>query len=60
MIVDKTIAENKGPTPRVSEWRRFYRVFFSRGLVRFGMAVIGILVLVAIFAPLLAPYDPYQ
>jgi peptide/nickel transport system permease protein len=57
--VDKTISENKGPAPRISEWRRFRRVFLSRWLVKFGMAVIGILILVAFLAPVLAPYDPY-
>jgi peptide/nickel transport system permease protein len=45
--------------PRVSEWRRFRRVFFQRKLVLFGLVIIGILILTAIFAPLLAPYDPY-
>jgi peptide/nickel transport system permease protein len=45
--------------PRVSEWSRFRRVFLGRGLVRFGLVVIVIFVLVAIFAPVLAPYDPY-
>ena len=48
---------NEAP-PRVSEWSRFRRVFFSRGVVIFGLVVIVVLVLVAIFAPLLAPYDP--
>jgi peptide/nickel transport system permease protein len=42
--------------PRVSEWRRFRRVFFSRSVVVFGMVVIVLFVLVAIFAPLVAPY----
>ena len=50
---------NEAP-PRVSEWRRFRRVFFSRGVVVFGLVVITILILVAIFAPLIAPYDPYK
>jgi len=45
--------------PRLSEWHRFRRVFLGRGVVRFGLVVIVIFVLVAIFAPLLAPYDPY-
>lgn len=45
--------------PRVSEWSRFRRVFLGRGVVRFGLVVIVVFVLVAIFAPLLAPYDPY-
>ena len=42
--------------PRVSEWRRFRRVFFSRGVVVFGMVIIVLFVLVAIFAPFVAPY----
>lgn len=46
--------------PRVSEWRRFVRVFFSRGLVIFGLVVIVIMVLAAVLAPVIAPYDPYQ
>jgi peptide/nickel transport system permease protein len=45
-------------SPRVSEWRRFRRVFLSRPVVVFGMIIIVIFVLVAIFAPLLTPYDP--
>jgi peptide/nickel transport system permease protein len=46
--------------PRVSEWRRFRRVFLSRGVVVFGMVVLIILFLVAALADILAPYDPYQ
>jgi peptide/nickel transport system permease protein len=44
----------------ISEFRRFYRVFFSRWLVRFGMIIILLLIIMAIFAPLLAPFDPYE
>ncbi len=46
--------------PRVSEWKRFRRVFLSRGLVVFGLVVLLILILVAIFANFLAPYDPFK
>jgi peptide/nickel transport system permease protein len=46
--------------PRVNEWRRFWRVFLQRKLVIIGLVILGILVLTAIFAPLLAPYDPYR
>jgi peptide/nickel transport system permease protein len=46
--------------PRVSEWRRFRRVFFQRRLVLFGLAVLLLLVFTAIFAPWLAPHDPYR
>jgi peptide/nickel transport system permease protein len=43
-------------SPRVSEWRRFYRVFLGRKLVVFGLIIIILFILVAIFAPLIAPY----
>jgi ABC-type dipeptide/oligopeptide/nickel transport system permease subunit len=46
--------------PRVSEFRRIYRVFFSRGLVVFGMVIVIAFLLTAAFAPWLAPYNPYQ
>jgi peptide/nickel transport system permease protein len=46
--------------PRVSEWLRFRRVFFSRGMVVFGLVILILLFLVAIFAAWLAPYDPYK
>jgi len=46
--------------PRVSEWRRFRRVFFSRGIVVFGLVVLLLLLFTAIFAAWLAPYDPYK
>jgi len=45
--------------PRVSEWNRFRRVFFSRGVVVFGMAVILAFIIIAIFAPWLVPNDPF-
>jgi peptide/nickel transport system permease protein len=46
--------------PRVGEFKRFRRVFFSRPLVVFGFVIILMFVIMAIFAPLLAPYDPYE
>jgi peptide/nickel transport system permease protein len=46
--------------PRVSEWRRFVRVFFNRPVVVFGFIVILAFIIMAIFAPFLAPYDPYE
>ena len=44
--------------PRVSEFRRFSNVFFSRKIVIVGLVIILGLIIVAIFAPLLAPYKP--
>jgi peptide/nickel transport system permease protein len=46
--------------PRVSEWKRFRRVFFQRRIVIFGLAVILLLVLAAAFAAWLVPYSPYD
>ncbi len=45
---------------RVNEFRRFLRVFLSRKVVIFGAAIILLLIITAIFAPLFAPYDPYK
>jgi peptide/nickel transport system permease protein len=44
--------------PRRSEWRRFSRIFFGRKLYLIGFIMVVIIILVAIFAPLLTPYGP--
>ncbi len=56
-----TNSENieKAP-PRVSEWKRFLRVFFSRRMVIFGLLILLVLVFTAVFAGFLAPYNPYK
>jgi peptide/nickel transport system permease protein len=46
--------------PRVSGLKRFLRVFFSRKIVIFGVVVIMVLIITAIFAPLMAPYSPIK
>jgi peptide/nickel transport system permease protein len=43
---------------KYSEFRRVVGVFFGRKIAVFGLVVIVLLILVAIFAPQLAPYDP--
>jgi peptide/nickel transport system permease protein len=50
---------NEAP-PRVSELRRFTRVFLGRKIVLFGVIVIFLFLICAAFAPWLAPYDPYK
>jgi peptide/nickel transport system permease protein len=45
---------------RPSHRALFLRVFFGRKLVIFGSIIIAVFVLTAIFAPLLAPYGPYE
>jgi peptide/nickel transport system permease protein len=52
------ISSVKEAPPRISEWRRFSRVFLGRGLVVFGLVVIIVIVVAAIFAPQIAPYNP--
>jgi ABC-type dipeptide/oligopeptide/nickel transport system permease subunit len=46
--------------PHISELQRFRKVFFSRKLVVIGLAIIVLLLITAIFAPLLASHDPYE
>jgi peptide/nickel transport system permease protein len=44
----------------IGEWQRFFRVFLSRGLVVAGIVIILVFILTALFAPLIAPYDPNE
>jgi peptide/nickel transport system permease protein len=44
--------------PKSSEFRRVLKVFFGRPLPTIGLVILVLLILTAIFAPLLAPYDP--
>ena len=45
---------------RANEFQRFLRVFLGRKVVAFGAVTILLLIVVAVSAPLIAPYDPYQ
>lgn len=45
---------------QLKELRRIIRVMFNRWVVIFGAVVILILILCAIFAPLITPYDPIE
>ena len=57
--MNKEIAMPEEALPRVNEVRRFVRVMSSRGVVVFGAVVIFACVVSALFAPFIAPYDPY-
>jgi peptide/nickel transport system permease protein len=55
--VDMGIPET---SPPVSKLRQFIRIFLGRGVVIFGISVLMAFIIVAIFAPFFAPYDPYE
>jgi peptide/nickel transport system permease protein len=44
--------------PRISSFQYFKRVFFGRAIVVIGCIIILIVIICAIFAPLIAPHDP--
>jgi peptide/nickel transport system permease protein len=46
--------------PRTRSFRRFLRVFLGRRVVVFGAAVILLLIAVALMAPIISPYSPYD
>jgi ABC-type dipeptide/oligopeptide/nickel transport system permease subunit len=60
MAANDMLANAGAIAPRVNEFRRFVRVLLSRPPVVFGVVVIVIVILTAAFAPLLAPYDPFE
>ncbi len=53
-------AQEQAVAPHISETRRIIRVFFKRKIAVVGLAIIALLIIVGVFAPLLAPYDPYK
>jgi peptide/nickel transport system permease protein len=59
MIKERAMGGRAIP-PRYSEFRRIIKVFFGRKLAVIGFAIVVVLILMAIFAPQLAPYDPYN
>ncbi|MBN1367967.1 MAG: ABC transporter permease [Dehalococcoidales bacterium] len=68
-MTETNIAANGVNTmpPRVTEWQRFRKAFFSRKIVILGMVLIGIFLIFALFCgspdgqtPWLAPYAPYK
>jgi peptide/nickel transport system permease protein len=59
-IQPEALATFQESRPHYSEWRRITRIFFRRKISVIGLAIIVALIITAIFAPLLAPYDPYH
>jgi peptide/nickel transport system permease protein len=61
MVSEYRLTEASDPkVKRVNEFERMRRVFLGRRVVVFGMVVIVLLILITIFAPILAPYDPFD
>ncbi len=61
MTTKETVSEEYAEAPpRIGGLRRFFKVFLSRKIVLISFVLIILLIIVAIFAPLLAPYDPYE
>jgi peptide/nickel transport system permease protein len=56
-VTPETISESP---VRVNPTKRFIRVFLGRGLVVFGMVIVLLFVLIAVFGPLIAPYSPVK
>lgn len=56
---EKTAAFSESP-PRVSELRRISRVLFGRPFTVFGLVIVLLMIITALFAPFMAPYDPYE
>ncbi|MDP2791663.1 MAG: ABC transporter permease [Rectinemataceae bacterium] len=44
--------------PKSSAFKRFWRVFLARKIVVAGVSVLAMLLVLAVFAPLFAPYNP--
>ncbi len=53
-------SDRAGGLTRADRFLRFASLFFSRPVVVFGTAVIVLALIVAVFAPWIAPYDPYD
>lgn len=49
-----------GVSPGPHRFRNFLRTFLGRKVAMYGAATMLVFVVVAIFAPLIAPHDPYQ
>ena len=56
----KDIGNKKVKSAATERREQFLKEFFSRKPVWVGFAIIVVLVICAVFAPLIAPYDPYE
>lgn len=56
----EALLDSAAPARSRSLWRNYWRQFLHNGLGVFGFAVSLLITILAIFAPLIAPYDPIQ
>jgi peptide/nickel transport system permease protein len=62
-MAEAQIQHDAGAAPGVETRSRrqdFLRTFFSNRLALFGAAVMSVFIVMAVFAPFIAPYDPLQ
>lgn len=52
--------ELRATPKRIKESQRIIRVMFGRWVVILGAVIVFLLIITAIFAPFIAPYDPYK
>jgi len=57
---NSTLTKEARKKEQIAKLRRFFRVMFSRRIVIIGAVGTAFFVLMAIFAPLLTPYDPNE
>ena len=60
MAETATAAPTELPPPEGNAWRIVLRVLFGRPATIFATILVALFILIAIFAPVLAPYDPLQ
>ena len=56
---ERAITDLSENPPRINEFRRILRVFFSMKVAVVGFVIVLFFIVLAIFAPLIAPYNPY-
>ncbi len=61
-MISTTLAAdtNEESSPKHSRLNRFFRVLFKRKIVLVSAVTVVVIVFSAVFAPLVAPYDPYE
>ncbi|HSQ27113.1 MAG TPA: ABC transporter permease [Anaerolineales bacterium] len=59
-LIPQLEAEGLQSTESVTLWKTAWRRLFRRKSAVVGMVILALLILIAIFAPVLAPYDPYK